>query len=480
MEMIIDKSLDAMLSDDTDGGNKNTWEAIALKNLLAFGDVSETSVLVSEETNQRESVITAADIATLIQGLSEGKDGYIEQFLITFRYFISPRSLLSKIIFRYLSGSKDTRKRLEKVLRIWIREHFYDFENEMETHKILTGFIDEHAQNLRKTYDQQMTSGSAGLDHDMTEMIIAPTKRRSKLADFDPMEMAMQLTLLCFTRFKCIKPLELHSQSWSKDSKEATSPNVVALVKHFNEICSWVSFEIVSITSLKKRTNMLSFFIQVAWAALNYRDYETTFTIVLSLTQFVINRLSDTWEILGSKDRAIWEKLKEFCDHKGNYKNYRNAIRSSVNAMPYIGLYLKDLTNIDENDTVLSAGAINFYKMRKVASIISSIQSTQLSIFNFAKNLRILSYLSFEIPCHDENAIWEMSIRCEKQVDEGTTPSNWKRLSKTIQRTLNGDVFGSSQVVAKSSNPIFGMGKEFEQVSKLRQDKKRRESQSVA
>jgi len=281
---------------------------------------------------------------------------------------------------------------------------------------------------------------------------------KGKLLDFTPTELAHQLTLISFESFKNIKPLELYTQSWSKQNSNMLSPNVIEMISHFNRISQWIACEVVSQTVLKKRALILKHFISVAWAVYNYRDYENTFAVVLGLSQLSISRLSETWKNLENSSKSQWRHLQDFTNFRGNYKKYRHEMKnllssskifSGKNVLPYLGLYLKDLTSLEENSSYnKQMGAVNFYKMRMVASVITEIQKAQQSIFNFNKNLNILSYLTYEIPLLDEEAIWNMSKKCEVVSSEDATDLKGS-LSKAKE----------VEVVKESSNPIFGIKK---------------------
>eukprot|EP01119_Soliformovum_irregulare_P002315 TRINITY_DN1259_c0_g1_i1.p1 TRINITY_DN1259_c0_g1~~TRINITY_DN1259_c0_g1_i1.p1 ORF type:complete len:637 (+),score=163.45 TRINITY_DN1259_c0_g1_i1:82-1992(+) len=454
LEDIMDRFLDTMLNGVQ--GKEEAIESHILRNVLSFGDLSESDILISDT----ESLITAADIGTLIQNLAEAKEDFIEQFLITFRYFITPKALLNKLIFKYLhpnveENAEESRQRLTKVFRTWIKDHYYDFDVDPELLASLNSFISEHALHLKKLLSRQMSlSFPVGTDFNIglknrqnSSRILNMFKKKSTLTKFDATVIAHQLTLLCFQRFKNIKPLELHSQSWSKENKNLTSPNVVAMVNHFNVISNLFQYEIVSQQNFKKRIEVLKHIISIGWAAYGYRDYETTFTVVMSLGSGAVSRLAETWKGLTTTSRQQWDAMEEFCHYKENYKTYRSHLRKNVNMVPYMGLFLKDLTIIDENDTITAIGAVNFFKMRKVAHVIGTIQRAQQSIFNFQKDIKLTSYISFEVPLCDENDLWELSLQCERQTDMERSP-NQRRLA---------DILAPTPFVMTSSNPIFGM-----------------------
>jgi hypothetical protein len=79
-------------------------------------------------------------------------NSYNKQFLLTFRYFISPRLLLNKLILKFVTASnnnditaherKATHARLLVFLEEWVQHHFYDFENDTEMMKTLQNFVD--------------------------------------------------------------------------------------------------------------------------------------------------------------------------------------------------------------------------------------------------------------------------------------------------------------------------------------------------
>jgi len=68
--------------------------------------------------------------------------------------------------------------------------------------------------------------------------------------------------------------------------------------------------------------------------------------------------------------------------------------------MPYVGLYLRDITFISENEDYVDKELINFQKMRLFADVVEEIETLQLQTFNlqeveepivqFLNNLKVL------------------------------------------------------------------------------------------
>ena len=125
------------------------WMNKALTNLISFVDTTS-----SPKAFDSKKDITWSDVSSLLQDLtstSTTDNGFIQQFLTCYRYFIQPSLLLKKFIVRFVAiaqsnDKKNTEKALllEKILNIieiWISDHFYDFENDFETLKTLQTFL---------------------------------------------------------------------------------------------------------------------------------------------------------------------------------------------------------------------------------------------------------------------------------------------------------------------------------------------------
>lgn len=144
-----------------------------------------------------------------------------------------------------------------------------------------------------------------------------------------------------------------------------------------------------------------------------------------------VSRLSDTWKHLDYKTRQQWQRINSFCSFEGNYKSYRSHMRKifssskTPNVLPYVGMYLRDLTALEEGTGSFDKGGagngvrnfikitVNFHKMRMVANVIAEIQQAQRSVFNFQRHLDIISALSCGLFAFDEERLHELSKRCE-------------------------------------------------------------------
>jgi son of sevenless-like protein len=96
----------------------------------------------------------------------------------------------------------------------------------------------------------------------------------------------------------------------------------------------------------------------------------------------------------------------------------RQAIKQSSGAcLPYIGIFLTDLTFIEDGnkDYVYTEGGkelINFFKRQKQATIINELMSKQKNAYALAPVEELSDYMR-AIPQHSEDDLYDMSLKAE-------------------------------------------------------------------
>merc|ERR1712154_304781 len=78
-------------------------------------------------------------------------------------------------------------------------------------------------------------------------------------------------------------------------------------------------------------------------------NYNSVVEIVSGLQTTSVRRLTDTFDQLGEETKTAYQGLRDFLETRRNWERYRTAI-SNVKGpcVPYLGIYLTDLTMIDE------------------------------------------------------------------------------------------------------------------------------------
>jgi len=72
-----------------------------------------------------------------------------------------------------------------------------------------------------------------------------------RVTDFDPLEVARQITIIEFEMFKAIKPTEFLDQAWLSKEKEKLAPGILSMTKWSTRVltsCSFFRDELSSIS----------------------------------------------------------------------------------------------------------------------------------------------------------------------------------------------------------------------------------------
>ncbi|XP_022520516.1 ras-specific guanine nucleotide-releasing factor RalGPS2 isoform X2 [Astyanax mexicanus] len=194
-----------------------------------------------------------------------------------------------------------------------------------------------------------------------------------------PEEYAGQITLMDAPVFKAIQPEELSSCGWNKKEKHSSAPNAVAFTRRFNQVSFWVVREILHAQTLKIRAEVLSHYIRTAKKLCDMNNLHAVMAVVSGLQSAPIFRLTKTWALLSRKDKATFERLEYLMAKEDNYKRLRDYIssQSMTSCIPYLGMYLSDLTYIDS--AYPSTGSIleneqRSNLMNNILRIISDLQ----------------------------------------------------------------------------------------------------------
>lgn len=212
----------------------------------------------------------------------------------------------------------------------------------------------------------------------------------SRLLDFEPEDIATQLTLMTYDIFIALNPDELLDQRFASSKRSlGLSPHVAQLVLGSNHLAAFVGDTILTTdeqATPRHRKHLLRLWINVAEALYLLGNLNGVVTILLALQSRKIMRLRKVWELLSPKSLANFEQLGTLTAPERNFSAYRREQKALLGAgkpcIPYIGLFLSDLTLIDEGnarDIPLREGvkAINFDRHLRAAQIIATLQKFQ-------------------------------------------------------------------------------------------------------
>ena len=171
---------------------------------------------------------------------------------------------------------------------------------------------------------------------------------------------------------------EFAGQAWNK--KKENAPNLVRYIRSFNERSSWFSSIILKASHLTERVNLISKFIEIGLECAKLKNYSSVFAINASLVSTPVQRLSETFNKLKSKEKKGLERLKELTDTSNNFQTLRKLFQEPPPLLPYIGVLLSDLTFTEDGNKQIVEGPnkakfVNFNAKELSAKILKRILS---------------------------------------------------------------------------------------------------------
>lgn len=384
----------------------------------------------------KEGQVTGGSLPALVERLTTHESTpdaiFVSAFYLTFRLFCTPRKFAEALIDRFdyvgeaphMAGP--VRLRVYNVMKGWLESHWRE-ETDNEALPIIRHFADFTLSSLLPSAGKRLstlvekvssTDGplvprmiySIGKTSTIAQYVAADTplpkesltKSQQHLLqnwklggslpsvlDFEPLEVARQLTLKQMNIFCSILPEELLGSQWMKKGGVG-SPNVKAMSGLSTDISNLVADTILQYPDVKKRAAVIKQWIKIAHQCLQLNNYDGLMAIICSLNSSIINRLRKTWEYVSPKRREMLKTLQAIVEPSNNNKVLRARLQGHVPpCLPFLGMFLTDLTfvdignpatkqlpgsNADENGLTV----VNFDKHTRTAKIIGELQRFQI------------------------------------------------------------------------------------------------------
>eukprot|EP00731_Ephydatia_muelleri_P006237 Em0003g485a len=185
--------------------------------------------------------------------------------------------------------------------------------------------------------------------------------------------------------------------SLSLSSLEQSENAIEKLAFRFNQVGNWVAHCILQHRELDERVTAIHQFILIAKQCLEFNNYSSVMAVVVAgLGSAPIRRLHKTWEGVSKYHVDLFKEMDLLLESGNNYKRYRDRLSTiPTPAVPYIGVFLKDLTFIcDGNPDYLRGGLINVHKRRQVYLKVEEIKRLQRDAYNFQPVLELQNYFT--------------------------------------------------------------------------------------
>lgn len=381
-----------------------------------------------------ESRVVGGSLNAIVERLtshdSTPDSSFVTMVYLTFRLFATPKEFAEALVhrFEYIEESakiaQPVRLRVSNVVKGWLEGHWrHDCDEPVIP--FLTHFVKHKVQEVSLTASNRLmelinvvrtthgpaiprvissmgkTNTVSTSQDDSNQSIPAPVLSKGQLnalktwkmtgagialVDFDPLELARQITIKTSTIFCSVLPEELLGCEFTKQSN-SLAVNLRALTQLSTDLNNLVIESILILEDTKKRAALIKHWIKVASKCLELHNYESFMTINASLNTTSVLRLRKTWELLGQKTRSMHEHHTEICSHEKNYARLRKRFENAaLPCLPYVGIYRTDLIFTDQGNPatrIMQTGhgpvsVINLAKHARTAEIISDLQRFQI------------------------------------------------------------------------------------------------------
>ncbi|KAK9238170.1 ras guanine nucleotide exchange factor domain-containing protein [Lipomyces kononenkoae] len=405
---------------------------------------------------------------------------FVSTFFLTFRLFTTAIALAQALVHRFSSLSPDeqnvlaVRLRVYNALKGWMESHWRK-ETDNEAIPIIVDFangslktalpfastrlieLSKKVINIDKPLVPRSMS-KLGIDKSLgillpdSSSVPTPIVNKLHLAivaryvregepapnilDFDPLELARQITVKESRLFCKIIPEELLGQEFSKKAGKSTAVNVKAMSSLSTDLANLIGESILT-GDVKARMNTIRHWIRVAEKCLELKNYNCLMAITCALQSSVILRLKKTWEILPPRYHSLFTELKSIIVYEKNYASYRTLLRNTnPPCIPYLGVYLTDLTFADEGnsdfrtfhaDMEESSPIINFDKHVRTTKIIADLQRFQVP-YRFQEVPELQAWLDVEVDrvhemyLQDQHVLYRRSCAVEPKLGATQAP----------------------------------------------------------
>ncbi|KAL2265821.1 hypothetical protein VTJ83DRAFT_6921 [Remersonia thermophila] len=444
----------------------------------------------------KEGQLTGGTLPALVERLTAHGSTpdalFVSTFYLTFRLFCTPVSLTEALIHRfdYVGDAPHiatpVRLRTYNVFKGWLESHWRD-ESDRPALALIRDFAENKlaaalpgpGQRLLELADKVAVADGTLVPRLVSSMAKtaasvtlapadapppAPSLTRSQahalaswksggaapsVLDFDPLEIARQLTLMQMAIFCAITPDELLGAKWTKDKTGTEAPNVKAMSAFTTSLTNMVIETILQHDEVKKRAVAIKAWIKIAHQCSLLHNYDALTAIVCALTVTSIQRLKMTWDLVSVKRKEMLNGLEAVVHVSSNYKALRALLHDRVPpCLPFIGMFLTDLTFVDAGNpstrtTSTGLTVINFDKHMRTAKCIAELLRFQIP-YRLAEvpDLQDLLSAQLEQAQEQEKAVANAQaaqFRKSKMLEPGD--AQLQQLRNPVDGTLGGGMF---------------------------------------
>eukprot|EP00009_Paramoeba_aestuarina_P001381 CAMPEP_0201513038 /NCGR_PEP_ID=MMETSP0161_2-20130828/5174_1 /ASSEMBLY_ACC=CAM_ASM_000251 /TAXON_ID=180227 /ORGANISM="Neoparamoeba aestuarina, Strain SoJaBio B1-5/56/2" /LENGTH=237 /DNA_ID=CAMNT_0047909103 /DNA_START=286 /DNA_END=999 /DNA_ORIENTATION=+ len=228
-------------------------------------------------------------------------------------------------------------------------------------------------------------------------------------------DIAQQMTIRDSALYCSIQPWEVVTPV-KKDEREGRGGSLVELVNYFNRVVLLVSQCILSFEKLEQRSKVMSLWVRVATHCLEINNYNGAMEVFAGLNQLAVFRLKHTIAAMSDEDKKRMQKLDELLAPHAGYIKLKTAVSTSAPpCVPYMGLYISDMTYIlDGMPSKLESGMYNYQKFQTCANLVQQVRLFQDVKYTFEDIAPVQAFLE-GFTALTEEELYKTSLECEKR-----------------------------------------------------------------
>ena len=258
---------------------------------------------------------------------------------------------------------------------------------------------------------------------------------------FKSKDIAAELTEIKYNLFNKIEVKEFLKGAFNSQNKLSKSPNICQIIQRFNNLSYWVTEEILSYDESQSRANIISKFIHICSGLKKLGNFDDLFSILSSITSFLVNKLNKSWKKLSNKDMEQYKSLAKILTFEDNWKNLRNEIenrqKEKLFYIPYLGYYTKRILFLEEMGSYIKKGTslINVEKIIEVYKVLKDFyQFKNIKYWGYTCKSKYIKDELLILQClepSDEASLDELSDLLEPKFILSNKKSKMKRQSNT-------------------------------------------------
>ncbi|GAM23088.1 hypothetical protein SAMD00019534_062630 [Acytostelium subglobosum LB1] len=425
------------MPDDVLHNATNIWEEVSDRTTVIY-DVDQVTFKIT-------NIIRAATLNKLVEMSTTNIDNdrdTMNILLMTYMSFTTSDMLLEKLIERYnVPGRIDDKTK--NVIQLHVIVFIKNWLEQQTPQAASGGGLEERfLERINQFIERLKSDGYSNMVPQLKRLVDTGIKEKrayampevarintslrtipsiTTLLD-DEMFVAQQLTLREFETFKRIQPIEFMNQAWNRPKLQYKAINLLKMIDRFNRMSNTISTSILAQPKLKHRVRLLSNYIKIALHLRELNNFHLLTAFLSGIRNSSVLRLRLTWSKISKKHKQSLEDMEKMMSMEGSFKTFRSMIKELIPpCIPYLGVYLKDLTFIEDgNNDRMDGGLINWAKKKLVYNIISIIQGCQDIPYDFGPSStkgEIVLAAFDSLPSANDEVLYQMSLQIEPKTN---------------------------------------------------------------